>query len=253
MLVLPEARLAPAGHVALPGRGERVDAAEVVAVGGRPAPALGVDVPVERSRVAGVDGQGGGTELQIAGSDLEADPFEGGADEVADVAAFVLDAGDHLELDRAAVDAPLAVAVAGSAGRGHLPLELAPGELGVVAEVLAADRLEDGQFVVVQRADVGVHRHGAALVDGIGDEVAIDQELHRLAQGGDAERVEVTFRGRGRVEDQGEGRRWRLDQADIGGVDERVGPCRLQTEEVEVHVVVLDVERSLILVEGRRR
>ena len=48
VLVLPEARLAPSGHAAGPGRGELVDGRIVIADGGGAAPALGVDVPLKR-------------------------------------------------------------------------------------------------------------------------------------------------------------------------------------------------------------
>ena len=93
------------------------------------------------------------------------------------------------------------------------------------------------------------HRHGPSAVDIAGDEVAVDQVLHSLPDFGDGERIQLALARGGGVEDQGKGRRRRLDDAHTFGAREILRPGGLETVEVEVHLVLGDLDRGLIDVE----
>ncbi len=206
-------------------------------------------MPLKGDRVGSVDRKGGGTKGLVDRLGLEPDPLQGRPDQVADIAPLVLDPRDDLDLDRPAAERP-DVVLQRRPGARHRRGDGLLGELGVVGEVRRPDGVKDGQFVVVERADVGVHRDGASLVDVVGDEIPVHQELHRDPDLADREGVEPTSRVRRRVEQQGDRRGGRVDQPDSRRARlQLLGSRRLEAEQVEVHGVVLDLQRRLVHVE----
>ncbi len=205
-------------------------------------------MPLEGQRVAGVDGERCRAERLIDRLHLEPGALQRRADEIADVAPLVLDADDDLEHHRPALERPDSL-IERRPGRFHLLLDERVGELRIVADTGAANRLEDGQLVIIQRADVADHGHGTTAVDIAGDEVPVDEVLHGLPNLADGERVQLSLARGGGVEDQGKGGRRRLDDAHTLGAGELLGPGGLETVEVEVHLVLGDLDRRLIDVE----
>ena len=112
--------------------------------------------------------------------------------QVADLAAFVLDSNDGLQDDGVPVVLPRAVHHLG-AGRLHCIADLLAAQLRVVADVRLPHQVVDGELVVVQGAHVGHHGEGHAAVDATGHELPVHQELQGAAHLRDGEWVQLTF------------------------------------------------------------
>src|SRR5215213_1884826 len=205
-------------------------------------------MPLERQWVAGVDGERRRAKWLVDGLDLEPGSLQCGAEQITDVAALVLDANDDLEHHRPALESPNPL-IERRSGRFHLLADERVGILRIVSNTRATNRLEDRQLVIIERADVANHRHGATAINIAGDELAIDQVLHGLPNLRNRERVQLALtRGSG-VEDQGKGRRRRLDDTHTLGAGEVLRPGGLEAIEVEVHLVLGDLNRGLINIE----
>src|SRR5215207_7367594 len=205
-------------------------------------------MPLERQWVAGVDGERCRAERLVDWLDLKPGTLQRRTEKIADVTPLVLDADDDLEHHRPALESPDPL-IARRPGRFHLLPDERVGILWIEADTGPADRLEDRQLVIIEWADVANHRHGATAVDIAGDELAVDQIRHGLADLRDGKRIQLSLtRGSG-VEDQGEGRGGSLDDAHTLGGGKLLCPSGFEAVEVEVHLVLGDLDWGLIHVE----
>src|SRR5215207_8394502 len=205
-------------------------------------------MPLERQRVAGIDGERCRTKQLVDGLHLEPGALQRRTEEIADVAALILDPDDDLEHHWPAGEGPDSL-ITRCPCRFHLLGDERVGKLRIEANTGAANRLEDGQLIIIERANVADHWHGATTVNITGDELAVDQILHGLADLGDGKWIQLALtRGSG-VEDQGKGRCGRLDDTHILGASKLLRPGRFEAVEVEVHLVLGNFDWGLIDVE----
>ena len=248
VLVLPEAYLAPARHVALPRGVVGVDAAVVVALGRAPPPALRIQVPSEVRRVGGVDRLDGRGKGLVGRGNPEAGAGQRRLNQIAHVPALVLHADDELQDNRLVLEMPDPI-LENRPCLDHGRRDLRPCRFRIMVQSGLVDLAENGQVVEVRGADVCQHRHGLALVDLAGHKLPVDQALHRPPHLRNGERVQGTLGGRCRIENQRNRGGRRLEQLDLFLL-ELPGRTDLQVVVVEVHLAGLQVQRGAIHVEG---
>ena len=235
---MPEPHFLPARHIAQPGSNHTVHRTVVESFRRAAAPTLRVEVPLEQLWVGAVHGKYGRRKVAVGGYNSKAQFVQFGTDEVSHLAPFVFHADDEPDLYRPIVVVPFIV-LQGGAGARHGLLHKVAGKFWVVGDVLPFELVVHRQVVVVKGAHVGQHGLCQPLVYLLRDEPPVHGVLQGLAHLTDGERVDLSLHSGGRIQDKGYGGGRRLVHSDVGGLLQLASSLSLQTEQIEVHVSVL--------------
>ena len=201
---------------------EEVEVASLIAADGGCYPTTGVDVELALVGVSSdPDSRGLGGGLVIA-DDAEAEVFKHGGNVVADLLALILGADEEDYLDGLILVVPDAVDKH-CAQRFHFLVNDLGRFVGVVRvlELELAHGVDESGVVGEGVGDGQVARGGEAAVDFLGDEIAVDEVVHGLADAGHGERVEFASA----VEDRSDGVKGQLCvYAEGVGVGEAIHP-----------------------------